>query len=311
MTFDPSLNLTSISNLLKSALDIINSDQFRAALRYPPGHYYSPLTDPEEVTAKCRLDSQENSTDTCNGFINYRKEDQLELLTRLSAFYNECPFGDEQTEILRYFYKNDYFSYSDAIFLYCFLRYSMPSAIVEIGSGFSSAAMLDTSQELKRRYRHNFSLTFIEPYPDRLKLLLRQSDQKNVHIVESKVQALDPDFIATKLAPGDLLFVDSSHVLKCGSDLHYILFKLLPALSPGVYIHFHDIFCGFEYPKPWLDSGLSWNECYALQAFLAHNDSYKIIMFADFANRTFPDWIEAKMPKCRLNFGGSLYIQKL
>jgi hypothetical protein len=112
------------------------------------------------------------------------------------------------------------------------------------------------------------------------------------------------------LEPGDLLFIDSSHVVKFGNDLHFLFFNVLPVLKKGVFVHFHDIFFPFEYPDAWLREGRYWNECYFLRAFLSGNRDWRIVFFNDFANREFGEFIESRMPLCRKNFGGSIYLQK-
>ena len=82
-----------------------------------------------------------------------------------------------------------------------------------------------------------------------------------------------------KLEPNDILFIDSSHVVKTGSDVQHIFFKILPEIKSGVYIHFHDVFYPFEYPKHWIfDNHWSWNEYYFLMAFLMYNTSFKIVL---------------------------------
>ena len=87
------------------------------------------------------------------------------------------------------------------------------------------------------------------------------------------------------LAANDILYVNSSHVSRAGSDLNHILFNVLPALAPGVVVHFHNIFRPFEYPADWIKMGIAWNEAYVLRAFLMFNDSFEILFFGP---RTLP-----------------------
>jgi hypothetical protein len=107
-----------------------------------------------------------------------------------------------------------------------------------------------------------------------------------------------------------VLFVDSSHVLKFGSDLADIFRRVLPVLNPGVYIHFHDVFHPFEYPDSWLLEGRYWNECYFLHAFLANNAAYRIQLFNDYLGRHFMTELTAVSPLYAKNPGGSLWIRK-
>ena len=101
------------------------------------------------------------------------------------------------------------------------------------------------------------------------------------------------------LGPGDILFIDSSHVAKVGSDVNHLVFEILPRLSPGVYVHFHDMFYPFEYPEDWiLGEGRYWNEDYLLRAFLQFNGSYAIAVWDHFLWLRFGDRIAVSMPRC-------------
>ena len=88
------------------------------------------------------------------------------------------------------------------------------------------------------------------------------------------------------LEANDILFIDSSHVLKVGSDVHHLFAEVLPALKPGVYTHFHDIFFPFEYPYAWIQEGRYWTEAYALRAFLQFNTTFEIVVLQH-VSRTF------------------------
>lgn len=113
------------------------------------------------------------------------------------------------------------------------------------------------------------------------------------------------------LQSGDLLFIDSSHVVKCNSDLHYLFSKLMHTLADGVIVHFHDVFYPFDYPSEWLMQGRYWNENYFLRAFLSDNRKWDILFFNNYVGMEFDKYIEGKMPLCRKGAGGSLYIRKV
>jgi hypothetical protein len=131
-----------------------------------------------------------------------------------------------------------------------------------------------------------------------------------VTVIEGKVQKTPIDLF-TSLNSGDFLFIDSSHVVKCGSDLQYLLFDVLPRLQVGVYVHFHDIFLSFEYPEEWLLKGWYWNEAYFLRAFLSNNNAWEICFFNNYVRTVFEDFIAEKMPLCMKDIGGSLYIRRI
>jgi predicted O-methyltransferase YrrM len=270
---------------------------------YPVGHYYSPIPSQEDVLAY--LSTRKPPNKELIG-INLNEQMQYDLLNEYAQFYNDLPFPEEQVSSSRYYYNNSWFSYSDAIFLYCFLRKYQPKRIIEVGSGFSSAVMLDTIDSV---FSQKPEITFIEPYPDRLNSLLRESDRQQIKLIDRKIQEVPSDIFST-LQSGDLLFIDSSHVVKCGSDLQLLLFEILPHIQPGVIVHFHDVFYPFDYPAEWLTEGRYWNENYFLRAFLAYNCQWSILFFNTYAHYMFNDTIQEKMPLCIKNPGGSLYIQR-
>jgi hypothetical protein len=144
---------------------------------------------------------------------------------------------------------------------------------------------------------------------DRLKSRLNEADLKRAEIHQARVQDIPLSFF-DRLQQNDILFIDSSHVVKFASDLHYLMFEVLPRLAEGVIIHFHDIFYPFEYPEAWLREGIAWNEAYMLRAFLSHNSNYDILLFTTYLQRKFPDFFSRHFPLCAKNTGGSLWIQK-
>ena len=91
-----------------------------------------------------------------------------------------------------------------------------------------------------------------------------------------------------ELHAGDVLFVDSTHVAKVGSDVNHIFFEILPILQPGVVVHFHDIMYPFEYEPKWIYTGVAWNEAYMLRAFLMFNPTFKILLFNSFLAHLHP-----------------------
>jgi hypothetical protein len=277
----------------------------RIAGAFPPGHFYSPIPDRGELEIRLQL-SRGSEQRTCPE-IDYNHDAQFERLKAFAGFYGDLPFPQHQSGECRYYYEQTAFTYTDAIFLYSFLRHTQPQRIIEVGSGFSSAVTLDT---VERFFKQRPQLTFIEPYPVRLKQLLREYDTNAVSVIEDKVQNSKTDLFAC-LQPGDLLFIDSSHVLKYGSDLQFLLFSVLPLLPAGTFVHFHDVFSGFEYPAEWLRQGWYWNEDYLLRAFLAHNANWKVCFFNNYARYAFEPFLKEHMPLCLNDIGGSLYIQKV
>lgn len=269
---------------------------------FQAGHYYSPIPSKGDVSQGIK------EKRGCDQFpdIDLRQSEQSALIGELADFYPDLPFSEKAGVKTRYYYDQGWFCYSDAIMLYCMIRKFAFNRIVEVGSGYSSAVMLDTMESSNR---DDFKITFVEPYPDRLRSLVDVSKDSRLSLLESGVQSIDPS-VFLSLEAGDLLFIDSSHVLKYGSDLQFLLFNILPSLSSGVFVHFHDIFYPFEYPSEWLREGRYWNECYFLRAFLSGNRDWKIVLWNHYANQVMSKQIENSMPLCRKNFGGSIYLQK-
>jgi hypothetical protein len=283
---------------------INNQDQIiKKQGMFPAGHYYSPIPDRNEISEYIELKKPVSLT---LPDVKLNNEKQFELLNHYVGFYEDVPFPEKQHVDYRYYYDNQWFGYGDAIFLYSFLRKHKPKKIIEIGSGFSSAVMLDT---VDGYFSSRPEITFIEPYPDRLKSLLQRDDEKHVKIIDKKIQDV-PVELFLSLGKSDLLFIDSSHVLKCGSDLQLLMFEILPLLPPGIFVHFHDVFYPFDYPSEWLKEGRYWNENYFLRAFLSSNSEWSIYFFNTYVAFAFDDFIKDKMPLCIKNPGGSLYIKR-
>jgi len=271
---------------------------------YPPGHFYSTIQDLEYVISNEKKIWQRK--DTLPG-IELHSDEQLKLLNSFDKFYNELPFTDYKTDSHRYYYKNPAYTYSDAILLYCMIRHLEPVRIIEIGSGFSSCVMLDTND---LHFSKKINIQFIEPFPDVLMSLINENDKENIILHKNRLQDIPLNFFL-KLQENDILFIDSTHVSKIASDVNYIFHEILPILSNGVYIHFHDVFFPFEYPKEWVLEGKAWNEQYILRAFLQFNNRFKITLFNTYLEDFYESEIEKKYPLLFKNKGGSLWLKKV
>jgi predicted O-methyltransferase YrrM len=256
----------------------------RRFLAFPPGHFASPLPDHADI----ERDHPRLATATALPGIDLRVAGQLELLKQLAG---ELPFPDRPTPGFRYHFENEFFSYADAAYLVGVLRHVRPRRVVEVGSGFSSALMLD----VRDRLGVSPELTFIEPYPTRLNALLTAKDRASCTLIEKPVQAVPLD-VFRRLGANDILFIDSSHVAKIGSDVNHLFFEVLPALRPGVLVHVHDIFWPFEYPKAWYDRGWAWNEAYLLRAVLTSGGRYRVVLFPSYLEAHHAEAVRAAMP---------------
>jgi predicted O-methyltransferase YrrM len=271
---------------------------------FPAGHYYSPVPSPIQVEQY--LNSSKYGS-TSPDEVNINNDAHTSLIEAFSEFYNQRPFPEQKKADCRYYFAQTMFVHSDAIVLHCFLRHVRPKHIIEIGSGFSSAVMLDTAEG---HLRPSPAMTFIEPNPERLTQLLKPGDEAKCCLLRERVQRV-PLETFNALLPGDLLFLDSSHVVSAGSDVQYLFFEVLPRLKPGVFVHIHDVLYPFVYPAEWLLAGRYWNEAYFLRAFLAYNSAWEIYWFSSYAALQLKPLMEEKMPLCLNGVGGSIYLRRV
>jgi predicted O-methyltransferase YrrM len=269
----------------------------------PPGHFYSPVPGLEEVQ---RNHSRVYTIAEAVPGVDLREAEQLSLLAELATYYADLPFVPGKQPGLLYFFENPGYSYSDAIFLHCMIRHARPKRVFEVGSGYSSCVTLDTNSVF---FDGSIQCTFIEPYLDTLRSLTKEDDLKNERIVEERLQDVDAR-IFEELQTNDILFIDSTHVSRFGSDVNYLFFEVLPRLRPGVYVHFHDIFFPFEYPAPWVWEGRAWTEAYLLRAFLMFNRDFEIVIWNDFLAKRHWSRLEASMPLCTRNTGASIWLRR-
>jgi hypothetical protein len=268
------------------------------------GHFYSPIPRMSDVQrdAARLFDRWPRNVPG----VDLNEKTQLDMLRSISAYYPELPFRDGPTPGRRYYFDNPMYSYSDAICLYGMIRHLKPHRMIEVGSGFSSAAILDTNELF---FGHRIACTFIDPDPDRLLGLMTPTDRDRAEVVATRLQEVPVAQFMT-LEANDILFIDSSHVLKVGSDVHHLFAEVLPALKPGVYIHFHDIFFPFEYPYAWIQDGRYWTEAYALRAFLQFNTTFEIVFFNTYLEHFHRTEFERHMPLCLKNEGGSIWLRR-
>jgi hypothetical protein len=273
---------------------------------FPPGHFHSPYPSVDEIHRYAdRLWGEQPPTLPA---IDLNVEGQLELLAKLGAFHASLPFPERPDPSFRYHFENGYYSYGDATVLFSMFRYLEPQHVVEVGSGFSSAVLLDTNE---RFFENRIECTFIDPDPDRLVALARPGDLERSQLMRTRVQGV-PLAAFRSLGANDVLLIDSSHVSKAGSDVNYLFFDVLPALAPGVHVHFHDVFYPFEYPRQWVEERRwAWNEAYLLRAFLEHNAAFEIRFFNDYLFRFHVDVLERMLPTMLRGSGGSIWLRSL
>lgn len=153
-------------------------------------------------------------------------------------------------------------------------------------------------------------LVAIDPHPSRV---LRSGFPGLLRLITEKVESVDVEEFYT-LNEGDILFIDSSHVLKIGNDVWYLYNEILPSLRKGVLVHVHDVFLPMNYPKKWvIKQGRFWNEQYVLKAFLTFNTCYEVLLAMSYMHVKHPDALEKAFSSYDRHrvWPGSFWIRKI
>lgn len=251
------------------------TDTARFLTWQPPGHFYSAI--PSWSAVEERAASVFDRTWRELPGVALDEDEHAALLSTFVPLWADLDGLATQPEAWRYRGDNNAFNPADARVFYALLRHLRPARVVEVGSGHSSAILLDT---IDRHLQPGPEITLIEPYPQLVRSLLRPGDEERLQILEARVQDVDAA-VFRSLQANDVLFIDDSHVSKVDSDVNHLLFEVLPILAPGVWVHVHDVFFPFEYPRSWVEEGRTWNESYLLRAFLQFNHSFRVAFFSD------------------------------
>ena len=261
------------------------AEKFGVHIQRP--HFYSPTPTIGELDDEIWCSNDKG--------IKWNEPASAHLLQELSPFAGEfCKI----VESGRWDPHNPAFAHSDASTYYCMVRHLRPKRIVEVGGGYSTQLAA-----LAVEANGTGQITCIEPHPSDL------LERLDVHLIKSRVQ--DVDMGEFDLGKGDVLFIDSSHVSKIGSDINHLFFDVLPQVARGVYVHFHDIFLPHEYPAEWIkDRLLFWNEQYLLRAFLMGNSEWSVQLPVHRLAETRPDLIQKACPSPTVVGGGSFWIRR-
>jgi hypothetical protein len=255
-----------------------------------PVHFYSPVPQTKSLPAEIWTRCSEMPGVRANA------QKQLGLLATLARRfrkeYEAIPARKpEGSPPHTYFSSNGYFDGIEGYILYSIVRQFRPRRVIEIGSGNTTylfAQAIARNRVSDRRYRCD--LTAIEPYPNEA---LRAGFPGLTRLIAKPLQEV-PLSEFEKLGPNDILFIDSSHILKIGSDVQREILEIIPRVAKGVLVHFHDIFLPMEYPRNWVEEmNRYFTEQYLLQAFLAFNDSFEILLAPGYLHAHHPKAMEA------------------
>lgn len=262
-------------------------------------HYYEPFFSKKDL--QIPLDQERSLIG-----IDWNIKEQLDLLNSFSFNEEFRDISNEYKDDLSFHFNNNSFCSGDAEYWYNIIRLKQPKKIIEIGSGHSTKmaqkAILK-NKELNPGYNCNHIC--IEPYE------MPWLEKLNVKVIRERVEKIDVNFFKS-LEEGDILFIDSSHIIKPQGDVLFEYFEILPILNKGVIVHIHDIFSPRNYLKEWiLDTYRFWNEQYLLEAFLNSNKNWRIIGSVNYLKHNFYKELFSKCPRLTPDREpGSFYIVK-
>lgn len=239
----------------------------RLKLNITPNHFYSDIPD----LAHLRRETYWRRPWSMTGIEGVDADQQLARVRQWCAAYATTP--ELAAAYPKACERNGEVGYgpTEANVLYCFIRANKPRKIVQVGCGVSTALIL-LAAEAEPGYKPE--IVCVEPYPTPL---LRQEHQAGrIRLLPQMAQTVDLNEL-TSLGPGDLLFVDSTHTVKPGSEVLRVIFEVLPRLREGTYVHFHDISMPYDYSPGTLNGLFFWRETALLMAFLTGNPSYEIV----------------------------------
>ncbi|MCS6807312.1 MAG: class I SAM-dependent methyltransferase [Bacteroidota bacterium] len=273
-----------------------------------PSHFYSPVPN----TRILRKTMHRWNRPSALAGVAISLENHETFLRCLEPYVHEIASLPAYAQVVQQGLGEGY-SEVDAHILYLVLRYIKPRHMIEVGSGVSTLFALEGLRSNTVECGKAASMTCIEPYPRRG--LQKLADSGEVHLVQDVVQNVPVETFHV-LQENDVLFIDSSHVLKLDSDVQYLYLEVLPQLNKGVVIHIHDVFFPFATPEPevWIfRQHQFWNESPFVQAFLAFNTAFEIMLCGSYVHHYAPHALQRVLPSydpaCML--ASSLWIRKV
>jgi hypothetical protein len=268
-------------------------------------HYYEPMFNhPSHLFRSLRDDRHLPG-------IDMNEPAQLELLARFDYAEELKRLPKTPSDAKSFYYGNPNFVHGDAECLYSIIRLYKPKRIIEVGSGYSTmmareAIKQNLREDANCRCRH----ICIEPYE-----MGWLNEVSGIEVLQQRVEQMDKQ-IFLELEESDILFIDSSHVIRPQGDVLCEFLEILPTLQSGVLVHIHDIFTPRDYPEEWLINQVKfWNEQYLLEAFMSCNTHFKIIAALNFLRHRYPVKLAEKFPmlgeKLDSAEPGSFWIQKV
>ncbi len=264
-----------------------------------PVNFYSSTPSFEEIKSSFEYNEEEPPYLSEQLFDPDFLNETLRQLSEYSSEFNAETEGDVNHP-RNYFWKNGQFGYSDAMAYYCFIRKLKPKTILEIGSGFSTLIAIEAV-----RKNQAGTIVCVEPFP---RPFLKGN--KSINLIERKAQDLTADFLNETLQDGDILFIDSTHTVKTGSDCNDIYLRRLPQIKHNITVHVHDVFLPFGLPLEWLKARqIFWTEQYLLMAFLLDNPKARVCFGSTYHHKLNNEALTNFMGGKYLPGGGSFWFE--
>lgn len=276
----------------------------RGGIHVTPVPYYSPIPNMKVLREKTGLWEK---AETMVGF-DWNERDQIKIMKEIFPLYaQECRLfaqtEKDRTNIFDYYIQNPTFPIGDACILHSLVRYFRPKRIVKVGSGFSTLVIANAATFIDPSPK----VISINPFPDKFEDLFSRGFPGFTHLEKIPVEDLPLEYF-DQLQKDDILFIDSSHVIKPMEDVLFLYLKVIPRLNPGVIIHAHDIFLPYHMPKEFVfNHHWFWNEQYLLQAFLIFNKEFEVLFSAQYMKK-YSEELQSIFPGYWA--GGSFWLRR-
>jgi hypothetical protein len=273
----------AIPKLIQKAFLKLHKTALKLGIQVTPNHYYSPVADINKLKNTKQIWAKKSELPGLNTTI----QQQTLILEQTCLPYQKEYLGNSN---YNYAVKNCFgpgFGYVEAQVYHSVIRAFKPKRIVEVGSGVSTYCALKASEMNLQKAE----IICIEPYPSKE---LKRLD--GITIIQKQVQEVSASFFE-ELRENDVLFIDSSHTVKPGGDVNYLVLEVLPRLHKGVIVHFHDVFLPYDYQRDLLSSFCQWNETALLHAYLIYNNHIEILFCLSMLHYDAPEVLHKVFPE--------------
>ena len=279
--------ITRSARLRVTLSSIFQALQDGLGVSVTPSHFYFPIPTLSSFRGKnwraCR---------PCDG-LDFRLREQMErVYTDMLPYAAEWTFPEAAADPFQFHFNNGFFERVDAEVAWSLVRHRRPKRIIEIGGG-NTTLLLTAALRRNAEDGAPGELTSIEPHPAPF---LTAALPGLTQLISLPVQQVPLDIFRT-LGPGDILFIDSSHVVSIDSDVLWECLRIIPLLAPGVLVHFHDIFTPLDYPEKFVITNFCfWGEQYLIEAFLSFNTSWQVIWSSSAMQQFHPEILRQAFP---------------